>query len=113
MRIFALIVLVLAGVLSPAAGFAAQPLPPVVGPHPPIWRFNGPTQPAPFTRSDQAQTVWDAGACWSECGAYCAWAMNGCLYRDTQGTCLTYTDACDRYCQVSCRKGPGPFLPIE
>ena len=102
------------GVLAPAAGLATEALPPVVGPHPPVWRYNNASsQEAPFTRSKRAQALWNDGACWSECGAYCAWAMNGCLYRDTQGVCLAYTDACDRYCQVNCRSRGGPFLPIE
>jgi hypothetical protein len=88
----------------------ATPL--VVGPHPPVWRYTAPNPP-PFARSARSQAVWDSDACWSECGAYCAWALNGCLYEDTQGRCLAYTDACDRYCQRSCRSYGGPFLPIE
>ena len=56
MRFFVLIVLVLAGILSPVMASAgdrvsANSPPPVIGPHPPIWRFNGPPQDPPFSRS--------------------------------------------------------------
>jgi len=85
-----------------------------VKPPPKIWTYRAPHGEPPFARSARSQKVWDAGACWSECGAYCAWAMAGCLESTPQGTCLVYTDACDRYCQVSCRKPlAGPFIPIE
>lgn len=121
MRTFLLALMLLAGsLLPPAVAVSAADRvpafaqPPVVGPHPPIWRFNGPPQEPPFTPSPRAQAVWEKGACWSECGAYCAWAMDGCIRRDTQGICLAYTDACDRYCQRSCRGwASGPFLPID
>jgi hypothetical protein len=66
----------------------------------------------PFPRSERAASVWAAGACWSECGAYCAWGLAGCLARDAQGHCLKLTDACDRYCQRECRSSGGPLLPI-
>jgi hypothetical protein len=117
-RPFAIAGLLLAGLLFPlagpaAAGERAYSAPAVVGPHPAPWRYTAPN-PLPFERSVRAQTIWDYGACWSECGAYCAWALNSCLYEDTQGRCLAYTDACDRYCQRSCRSGyGGPFVPIE
>jgi hypothetical protein len=119
-RSIVLTVLLLAGVLlSPGPGAAAEPglsrysMPAVVGPHPKIWRYNAPNQELPFARSTRAQAVWDSGACWSECGAACAWGLNACLYQDTQGRCLVYTDACDRYCQRSCRMQGGPFLPFD
>lgn len=67
----------------------------------------------PFPRSERAQSVWASGACWSECGSYCAWGEAGCLTRDSQGQCLKLTDKCDRYCQRSCRTSGGPWLPIE
>jgi hypothetical protein len=120
-RIFAIAVVLLAG-FAPIMGGAATgaemrvsryAAPAVVGPHPPIWRYNAPNPP-PFSHSVRSQLVWDSGACWSECGSYCAWAMNGCLYEDTQGRCLATTDACDRYCQRNCRSYyGGPFLPID
>jgi hypothetical protein len=65
----------------------------------------------PFSRSERAQSVWASGACWSECGSYCAWGMAGCLERDAQGLCLKLTDRCDRYCQRECRTSGGPLLP--
>jgi hypothetical protein len=112
--------LLLAALLPPAGPTAAAELrvsrysmPAVVGPHPPVWRYNSPYQEAPFARSARAQAAWDAGACWSQCGAYCAWDLNACLYQDPQGRCLVVTDACDRYCQRSCRTQGGPLLPIE
>jgi hypothetical protein len=86
----------------------------VATPTPYIWRYNTPGHDAlPFPRSERAQAVWDAGACWSECGAQCAWGEAGCLTRDAQGECLTLADRCDRYCQHSCRTQGGPWLPFE
>lgn len=67
----------------------------------------------PFPRSERAQSVWASGACWSECGAYCAWGEAGCLTRDAQGQCLKLTDTCDRYCQRACRSAGGPLLPLD
>ncbi|MBI3704597.1 MAG: hypothetical protein HY244_12325 [Rhizobiales bacterium] len=78
-----------------------------------IWRYSTPGQELPFPRSERAQAVWASGACWSECGSYCAWGMAGCLERDAQGQCLKLTDKCDRYCQRQCRTSGGPLLPIE
>ena len=66
----------------------------------------------PFPRSERAASAWAGGACWSECGAYCAWGLVGCLARDAQGRCLKLTDRCDRYCQRECRSSGGPLLPI-
>jgi hypothetical protein len=76
-------------------------------------RYATPGQELPFPRSERAQSVWASGACWSECGSYCAWGMAGCLERDAQGRCLKLTDKCDRYCQRECRTSGGPLLPIE
>lgn len=67
----------------------------------------------PFPRSERAQSVWASGACWSECGSYCAWGAAGCLTRDAQGQCLKLTDTCDRYCQRQCRTSGGPLLPLD
>jgi hypothetical protein len=66
-----------------------------------------------FPRSERAQSVWASDACWSECGAYCAWGEAGCLARDSQGQCLKLTDTCDRYCQRQCRTSGGPLLPLD
>jgi len=118
-RFILLAVLLLAGLLPAGTAAAAElrmsryAAPPVVGPHPPVWRYNAAPQPLPFPRSARAQAVWQAGACWSECGATCAWDLNACLSQDTQGNCLVFTDACDRYCQRTCRAQGGPFLPID
>lgn len=65
----------------------------------------------PFPRSARAESVWASGPCWTQCGAYCARGLVGCLDRDSQGQCLQRTDRCDRYCQTSCRTRGGPFLP--
>lgn len=70
-------------------------------------------QALPFPRSERAQSVWASGACWSECGSYCAWGEARCLQRDAQGLCLKQTDACDRYCQRQCRTSGGPLLPLD
>lgn len=67
----------------------------------------------PFARSERAQSVWASGACWTECGSYCAWGQTSCLYRDTQGQCLKLTDDCDRSCQRACRTSGGPWLPVD
>lgn len=66
----------------------------------------------PFPRSERAQSVWASGACWSECGAYCAWGIAACLQRDEQGRCLFLGDTCDRYCLKQCRTSGGPLLNI-
>lgn len=78
-----------------------------------IWRYNNHSQELPFARNERAQSVWGSGACWSDCGAFCAWGLAGCLERDAQGQCIKLTDKCDRYCQRECRGMGGPFLPIE
>jgi hypothetical protein len=115
------ILLLLAGLLLPPAGSAVAAelkvsrysAPAAAGPRPPIWRYNSRNQALPFPRSARAQAIWDSGACWSQCGAYCAWALNSCLYQDTQGRCLAFADACDRYCQRTCRAQAGPLLPFD
>jgi hypothetical protein len=66
----------------------------------------------PFPRGERAQSVWGAGACWSECGSQCAWGQNACLQVNAQGPCIGYTDACDRFCLKSCRISGGPLLDI-
>lgn len=78
-----------------------------------IWRYNKHPEALPFERSERAASVWASGACWNDCGSYCAWGMAGCLERDSQGQCLKLTDKCDRYCQRQCRTSGGPLLPIE
>ena len=117
-RAMAFSALLLAGLLLPATGTAEQlsraaAQPSVVGPHPPIWRYNGPPQEPPFPRSHRSEAIYASGACWTDCGAYCAWNLNGCLYKDSQGICILYSAACDRYCQRACRTEGGPFLPID
>jgi len=118
MRRGVLTLVVLAGLVAPAfAGDRASPAtpPPVIGPHPPIWHFNGPPQDPPFSRSERAQAVWDNGVCWSQCQAYCTWKMTQCLYDDgTQGACVVDNDSCDLICQKACRSAiSSPFLPID
>jgi hypothetical protein len=124
MRSLVLIFLLVAGVLSPVMGpilasaadrVSANSPPPVIGPHPPVWRFNAPPQDPPFSRSERSQAVWDGGACWSQCQSYCAWSLTQCLYNDgTQGACVVNNDSCDLVCQKSCRSWTsGPFLPID
>jgi hypothetical protein len=87
-------------------------VPPVVGPHPPIWRYDA-LNPPPFARSARAQAL-DSKTCWRECSAYCAAALGGCVYEDSQGRCLAFTDSCNLDCQRSCRGyTSGPFLPLD
>lgn len=109
-RWIVLIALLLGGILltaGPAAADDLQPAPVT------IWRYNNHPEAQPFVRSESSQSVWASGACWSECGSYCAWGMAGCLERDAQGQCIKLGDKCDRYCQRACRGMGGPFLPIE
>ena len=116
MRSFTLAALLLISALAPATCLAgdAATLPPVIGPHPPIWRFNGPPQDPPFSRSARSQAVWDGGACWSQCQSSCTWSLTQCLYDDTtQGSCVINNDPCDLVCQRACRSDGGPFLPID
>lgn len=113
--------LLLAGLLLPIGqGSAAElklsrysAVPSVVGPHPPVWRYNAPPQPPPFEPSERSAAIWGADACWNDCRATCAWNLNGCLHYDTQGVCILYSAACDRYCQRDCRAQGGPFLPFD
>ena len=109
-RWIVLIALVLGG-LVPAVGQATaddlRPAPVT------IWRYNNHPEALPFVRSERSQSVWASGACWSDCGSYCAGGQAGCLERDAQGQCIKLTDKCDRYCQRECRSMGGPFLPIE
>ncbi len=109
-RWIVLITLLLTGILPGMGAAAADDFrsAPVT-----IWRYNNHPQELPFVRSDRAASVWASGACWSECGSYCAWGMAGCLERHAQGQCLKLTDKCDRYCQRECRTSGGPLLPIE
>jgi hypothetical protein len=95
----------LAGTLSaPSTAYAADA---------PRLSANGPrVYVLPFPRSERAQSVWEAGACWSECGSQCAWGQNACLQSNEQGRCISYTDACDRFCLKSCRISGGPLLDI-
>ena len=79
----------------------------------PSWRYNAHSPDLPFPHSRRAEAVWASGACWSECGSYCAWGLAGCLKVDSQGHCLKLTDRCDRYCQRQCRTWGGPLLSIE
>ncbi len=79
----------------------------------PMWRYSAAGHDLPFPRSERARSVWASGACWRECGSYCAWGLAGCLEVDPQGRCLRLTDRCDRYCQRECRTQAGPLLPID
>ena len=79
----------------------------------PPWRYNAHSADLPFPRSTRVESIWASGACWTECGSYCAWGLGGCLKEDSQGRCVKLTDKCDRYCQRECRTMGGPFLPIE
>lgn len=67
----------------------------------------------PFPRSERTEAVWASGGCWTACSAHTTWALDACLYRDTQGHCLERADTADRACQRSCRTRGGPFLPID
>jgi hypothetical protein len=72
-----------------------------------------PIRSLPFPRTERAAAVWNERACWSQCGAYCAWGMVSCLNRDPQGVCLDATNFCDRECLRTCRISGGPYLPID
>jgi len=105
--------LLLGGILMPVAGpAAAADLQPYAVAGQQSYAAPGRLQVVPFPRSDRAQSVWASRACWSECGAYCAWGMAQCLERDSQGYCLSQTDRCDRVCQSQCRTRGGPLLGL-
>ena len=89
------------------------PPPPAVAGEAPLWRYDRRSPWPPFPHSGRAQSVWDSLACWDNCGSYSTWNLVACLERDTQGHCLKYTDAADRYCQRECRIRGGPLLPID
>ncbi len=107
-RALIVLAILLYGVMTMAAGSAVH-----AGERPDMWRYNKHSSDAPYPRSHRSQSVWASGQCWSECGSYCAWGMAGCLERNAQGACLKAADACDRYCQRTCRPlfSGGPFLP--
>jgi hypothetical protein len=65
----------------------------------------------PFPRSERAQSVWASDACWTDCGAHCAWGLVSCIRNDDQGRCIAATNSCDRYCQRMCRTYGGPLVP--
>lgn len=93
--------------------YSRNSLPPVVGPHPPQWRYNVPNPP-PFARSVRVRAELESQACWHECSAYCAAMLDNCFYVDSQGRCLAFTDSCNLDCQRSCRSfGSGPLLPLD
>jgi hypothetical protein len=77
------------------------------------WRHSVPDHALPFPRSERAQAVWAADACWHQCGAYTAWNLVTCLKHDTQGHCLKVTDAADRACQRDCRIWGGPLCRLN
>jgi hypothetical protein len=111
-RSIVLIALLIAAIMLPVIGPASAGevvKPSVVKP----WRYNNHSQELPFPRGERASAVWALGACWSECGSYCAWGVAACLTHDAQGHCLQLGDKCDRYCQRSCRGNAGPMVPIE
>ena len=103
---------ILLGLLLVGVLMAAAPVVAAEG-QTPSWRYNAHNQELPFPRSKRAESVWTSGACWTECGSYCAWGLAGCLKEDSQGRCLKLTDKCDRYCQRECRSRGGPFLSVE
>ena len=103
---------IISGILFLAILMAAVPAKALEG-KAPVWRYNAQSADLPFPRSKRAEAIWASDACWSDCGAYCAWGLAGCLKEDAQGRCLKYTDKCDRYCQRECRTRGGPLLSIE
>lgn len=103
-----LVALLIGDLLAAAPAVAAD-----VKAAPPVWRYSARSHELPFPRSERAQSVWNSGACWSDCGSHCTWGLAACLQVDAQGRCLKLTDACDRYCQRECRTSGGPLLPID
>ena len=66
-----------------------------------------------FPRSVASEAIYAAGACWRECQSYCTWALPDCVTHVPQAVCLKLNDRCDRTCQINCRFGGGPLVPIE
>ena len=74
--------------------------------------FAAARQPA-FPPSFETARVAAADACWRDCQSACTWDLRRCVRATPQGVCLKFTDRCDRACQISCRLGGGPLVPIE
>lgn len=103
---------ILSGLMFVGIVMAAVPAAAADGKAPP-WRYNAHNSDLPFPRSVRGEAVWASGACWTDCGSYCAWGLAGCLKEDSQGHCVKLTDKCDRYCQRECRTRGGPFIWVE
>jgi hypothetical protein len=97
--------LLLGGILMPSA------VSPAAAVEATLWRYKTPHPDLPYPRSEQAQSIWASGSCWSECGSHCTWGIAACLTHDAQGHCLSLGDTCDRYCQRQCRSSGGPLVP--
>jgi hypothetical protein len=63
-----------------------------------------------FPRSAASQSIFASDACWKSCQSYCTWDLADCVRDVPQGLCLRATNQCDRYCQVRCRLGTGPWV---
>jgi hypothetical protein len=64
-------------------------------------------------RSPEASLVWAADACWKGCAMDCGHHFKACLSADAPENCIAQNDACDRFCQRSCRLYGGPLLPLD
>jgi len=66
---------------------------------------------SPYPMSRRSASVWGSDACWRDCSASCAWAMESCVRAEGSDACVPRLDACDRACQRSCRDpASGPLL---
>lgn len=108
MRVFLIALAVILGALFMTGASA----PAQESGRPVTWRATTPNPEPPFERSHRAQSVWNSGVCWSDCGSHCAWGVAGCLRDERQGVCLAKGDTCDLYCQRQCRNSGGPLVEI-
>jgi hypothetical protein len=105
MKALAALVLLIAGLMAPAAAgdysFANRMA--VIFP-------GGAVHVSPYPAGKRAAAVWASDACWRDCTASCNWRMAACIRATDADACRPHLDACDRACQRSCRGHGGPLL---
>jgi hypothetical protein len=106
MKILAALLLLLAGLLAPAAAGDYSAPHQVVFPGP----KGGIVHTNPYPTSKRAAAVWAADGCWRTCSSSCAWKLETCVTSTDADICRPALDACDRSCQRSCRLRGGPLL---
>ena len=108
MRMLAALLVLIAGLVAPAAagGYKYENRPEVVFPAP----KGGIAHISPYPMSKRAASIWVSDACWRDCSRDCTWKMEYCVRGSDPDACRVHLDACDRSCQRSCRTRGGPLL---